>query len=107
MGYDESLYNQVVSKAKSLCNRSFVEDVQDHYAGYWDELGLSVELRDNATDLETLTLRNDLLRMLDGILPKGNPKFCWQAAFRRCGDTIEVLFPGDELRSVTDLLDPL
>jgi hypothetical protein len=107
MGYDESLYNQVVSKARDLCHRSFVDDVEDHYAGYWDELGLSVKLRDNATDAETLALRNDLLRMLDDILPKGNPLFCWQVAFRRCGDTIEVLFPGDEVRSVSDILDPL
>lgn len=107
MGYTEATYSAVVSKAKAMCDCSFVETVEDHYAGYWDELGLFIKLRDDAADADVIVLRNGLLNLLEQVLPKGKADFTWQVGFVRDGKTIEVLFPGDEIRHSSETLQPL
>lgn len=107
MGYNESTYNDVVSNARDLCDSSFVEALEDHYAGYWDELGLFIKLRDDVSDADVIGLRNDLLNLLEQMLPSGKADFSWQVTFKRSGKTIEVLFPGDEIRDLNDTLLPL
>lgn len=107
MGFTESTYNDVVSKAKALCDCAFVEGLEDHYAVYWDELGLFIKLRDNVADAAVIGLRNALLNMLERALPTGKADFTWQVGFVRSGKTIEVLFPGDEIRDLNDFLRPL
>jgi hypothetical protein len=106
VSYNETTYNDAVNKAKGLCDRSFVEALEDHYAGYWDELGLYIKLRNNAADAEVIGLRNGLLTLLEQLLPKGKSDFTWQVGFVRRGKTIEVLFPGDEIRDLSDILLP-
>ncbi|MES2295864.1 MAG: hypothetical protein V4582_02425 [Pseudomonadota bacterium] len=96
-----------MSKAKALCDCTFVEALEDHYAGYWDELGLFIKLRDNVADADVIRLRNDLLNLLERVLPTGKADFTWQVGFVRSGMTIEVLFPGDEIRDLNDTLRPL
>ena len=107
MGFTVEKYNDVVSQAKVLCDCTFVETLEDHYAGYWDELGLFITLRDDAIDSDVIVLRNDLLNFLKSALPIGNADFKWQVAFARSGKTIEVVFPGDEIRDLCDTLRPL
>jgi hypothetical protein len=107
VSYNEATYADAVSKAKGLCDRWFVESLEDHYAGYWDELGLYINLRNSAVDAEVIELRNGLLMLLEQMLPKGNADFTWQVGFVRSGKTIEVLFPGDEIRDSSDILLPL
>lgn len=106
MGYNATKYEDVVSRMKALCDRSFVEAIEDHYAVYWDELGLFVKLCDNAVDAEVIALRNDMLRVLSETLPEGNPDFTWGVGFRRRNKTIEVLYPEDEIRNLDDALKP-
>ena len=104
MAFDENKVDEVVATALKLANQSFVISVEDHYAGYWDELGFSVFLKEDATDSDIIHLRNQLLSYLNSVLPKGNPYFSWVVGFRRKKETIEVIVPGDLLRSTDDVL---
>jgi hypothetical protein len=107
MSYSASKYDDVVNKVKTLCNRPFVDAVEDHYACYWDELGLSVKLRDDALDAEVIALRNGLLSLLSEILPNESSDFTWLVGFRRSDKTIEVLSPDDRARDPMDTLRPI
>jgi hypothetical protein len=107
MGYNVAKYNDAVDRVKALSDPSLVESIDDHYAVYWDELGLFVKLRDEALDADVISLRNKILFLLTEILPDGNPYFTWGVGFRRWSKTIEVLYPRDEIRDVTDTLKPI
>jgi hypothetical protein len=107
MGHSASKYDDIVNRLKTLCDRPFVDAVEDHYACYWDELGLSVKVRDDTPDSNVIALRNSLLNLLSDVLPKGNPDFTWLIGFRRRNKTIEVLSPDDEARDLTDVLRPI
>ena len=94
------------SDVRAIASKPFVVAVEDHFAGYFNELGLTVTVIEAASDYAVITLRNELLHHLDSLLPKGASPFCWQVAFKRAGKTIEVLLQGDDYRETTDELSP-
>jgi hypothetical protein len=107
MGYNVAMYDDVVGRVKALCDVSIVASTEDHYAVYWDELGLFVEIHDEASDADVIALRNGMLSLLTELLPVGNPHFTWGVGFKRRNKTIEVLYPGDKVRDVNDTLKPI
>jgi hypothetical protein len=50
MKYDETTIERILSGINSIASRSFVRDIEDHYAVYFDELGISVNFSEEATD---------------------------------------------------------
>jgi hypothetical protein len=87
-----------------IASKPFVRAVEDHFAGYFNELGLTVTVIESASDQEVISLRNELLQKLESLLPRGKSPFTWQVAFNRSGKTIEFLFPGDMEKELTEEL---
>jgi len=102
-----SLHDQVVNEVRDLASRPFVLSIEDDFAGYFNELGISVALATDSTDQDVILLRNDLLDRLECLLPHGRSSFTWLVTFKRGGSTVEVLTPVDEPRELTDALVPL
>ena len=94
----------MISEVRVLASKPFVLAIEDHFAGYFNELGLTITVRDSALDIEVISLRNKLLELLTSLLPTCSSPFTWQVAFTRNSKTIEVLCPDDGKRDETDEL---
>ena len=57
--------DKILLDVKAISNRAFVRDIDDHYAGYFDELGITVNLVDQTTEMEWRKLAEDLLAYLN------------------------------------------
>lgn len=99
-----SLEDTVISEVRALASKPFVLAIEDHFAGYFNELGLTITVSDSALDVDVIKLRNKLLELLETLVPTGSSPFTWQVAFTRNSKTIEVLCPDDEERDETDEL---
>ncbi|CAN0499338.1 unnamed protein product, partial [Scytosiphon promiscuus] len=58
-----------------------VRDVDDHFAGYFNELGVNINLHAECTDDDWHRLAIDLLLYLNAELPKNNEHFTWILSF--------------------------
>jgi hypothetical protein len=105
--YDDAKVKTAIAGVEKLANGPAIVSVENHFAGYFNELGFSIFFSESATDSEIISVRNELLAYLGTLLPKDSGPFLWQVGFRRKGKTIEVLFPGDEPRNLSDHLVPL
>ena len=105
--YDEAKYSEVVSGVKSRASRPSVLEVRDHFAGYFDELGLWVQFRDGTSDQEVIEVGNELLTYLNDVLPRNNESFRWILSVERGRDTLDVIVPGDTPRDLNNKLAPI
>ena len=101
---NQALAARVCSEARSIAEEPFVLTVEDHFAGYFNELGLFISVKEDASDLEVVNLRNKLLEHFESALPEGSAPFLWQVQFKRHAKIIEVLFPGDKPRRSDEVL---
>ncbi|WP_146168148.1 hypothetical protein [Pseudomonas mangrovi] len=99
-----SLEEAACSEAKSIAARPFVLTVESHFAGYFNELGITITVNDTALSSDIIKLRNELQEKLEILLPSGTAPFSWQVIFMRTNKIIETLFPGDARREETDEL---
>lgn len=90
------MVNEIVDKIRALSDLPFVTSVDEHFAGYFNELGLSLFLSENCTPLEFEQLVNTILAFLNEALPKGNDKFSWMLFFYKDNKQVGLFFPGDE-----------
>ena len=95
------------AEVRRIAAKPFVTSVEDHFAGYFNELGLFLTVVETATDAQVLELRNELLQCLETLLPKGKAAFTWLVTIKRGGYTIEVVVPGAVTRELTDVLEPM
>lgn len=102
-----SLEDAAYSEAKSIAARPFVLTVESHFAGYFNELGITITVHDTALSSDIIKLRNELQDKLEVLIPSGAAPFSWQVIFMRTNKIIETLFPGDERREETDELKAL
>jgi len=87
--YDKQKIEQMVSAVRSALRNDPVSKVSDHFAAYFDELGVTVVVKDATTDEEIRESKNKLLPILAGLrLP-----FLWTVIFQRAGNSAAVLFP--------------
>jgi len=100
-----SIEERVCSEVRTIASKPFVSAIEDHFAGYFNELGLTITVVESASDSDVINLRNELLQHLESQLPKGSSQFKWLVFFMRDGKTIELLFPGDKYRETTDELN--
>ncbi|WP_339526569.1 hypothetical protein [Pseudomonas sp. EA_35y_Pfl2_R111] len=99
-----SLEEAAYSETKAIAARPFVLAVESHFAGYFNELGLTIKVNDTAPSSDIIKLRNELQEKLEELLPSGTAPFSWQVIFIRTNKIIETLFPGDAPREETDEL---
>ena len=92
------LDERLISEVGTIASRPFVQAVEDHFAGYFNELGLTVVFAADAPDSDVITLQNDLLMHLNHFWETHKPDFTWMLMFRRGTEDMRTMFPGDKLR---------
>ncbi len=92
-----------IAEVCSIADKPFVEAVENNFAGHFNELGITVRLRPDATDDEVIDLQNDLLAYLTH--EEKSPSFTWLVSFSRAGHNLRSLFPGDLPRNRGDSLE--
>ena len=102
--FDQAKYDEVVSRVRSIASRPSVAEVRDHFAGYFDELGLWVRFAEDTPDREVIELRNELVAYLNGVLPARNALFKWGLSIERGYETLDVVAPGDGPLEVDGIL---
>ena len=88
----------------AIADRPFVETVESSFAGYFDELVITVKLRPEASDEDVIALQNQLLAFFNSTheVPSG---FTWLVKFSRGDKSLRSLFPGDSPRSSSEDLE--
>ena len=82
-----------------IADRPFVEAVENNFAGYFNELGITVMLRPEASDEDVISLQNQLLAFFNSTYELRPSGFTWLVKFSRGGESLRSLFPGDLPRS--------
>ena len=103
----QDLAERVLAEVRVLAAKPCVEALEDHFAGYFNELGVFVTVREDTQDAVVIDLRNDLLLYLDSALPKDSAPFKWLVSFKRDSKTIDVVASGDSLKRREDPLWPI
>jgi hypothetical protein len=101
------LMEQVLAGVRSICSKYSVTDVHGHFAGYWDELGMTITFDDATADEAVISARNEMVVWLEWKFSELKPPFTWMLSIRRQLSTIDVVFPGDAPRSVDEVLEPM
>jgi hypothetical protein len=91
--------DRIVAEVRSIAERGIVASVEDHFAGYFNELNVTVNLQPEAQDPEVIRLRNELLAHLEKRFALSPIGFTWQVSFWRSLSCVEVLYPGDSVLS--------
>lgn len=98
MPYEPERIEHVISELKRIAeNGSGVRDIEDHFAGYFDELGINVNLLPECDDEAWSNIAIQMLLFLNSALPKDNPHFPWILSFWRNLVQVGLFFPGDSL----------
>ena len=83
----------------AIADTPFVEDVENHFAGYFNELAITVRLREEASDEDVIALQNKLLAFLNTGDAASSEDFTWLIKFSRGEKSMRSLFPGDAPRT--------
>lgn len=86
--YDQSRIAALTSALRSDLSNPFVLEVADHFAGYFDELGITITVKPETSDEQVRELKQKIAPLLSHDLP-----FKWLVLFQRQGKQIAVLFP--------------
>jgi hypothetical protein len=88
-----------------IADKPFVEAVENNFAGYFNELGITIKLRPEASDKEVIALQNELLAFFNSAYEVMTlAEFTWLVRFSRGDKSLRSLFPGDQpLSGDTDL----
>ena len=89
----------------AMANRPFVEGIENNFAGYFNELGVTVKCYANATDEEIIGLQNELLEFFGRSAAAKTPDFTWVVHFTRGGAKLRSLLPGDAPRATGEDLE--
>lgn len=89
----------------AMGERPFVESVENHFAGHFNEIGITVRLKPEATDEEVIGLQNEFLQYFSTTEEERPPGFTWMVSFSRGGRKLRSLFPGDAPRRGSEDLE--
>ena len=88
-----------------IADKPFVEIVENNFAGYFDELEITVKLRPEASDADVIALQNKLLSFFSSTDEARPAGFTWLVKFSRAGKSLRSLFPGDQPRTGSEDLE--
>ncbi|MBC3808838.1 hypothetical protein H8K52_15965 [Undibacterium seohonense] len=94
----------VVARVREVADLPFVTQIEDHFAGMWNELGIQIKMNASTPDSEVIRLRNEVLKCLKVIDQENELPFTWIVGFWRDEKNIEVLLPQDDVKSLEDTL---
>lgn len=87
--YDKQKIEEMVSTVRNALVDERVSQITDHFAGYFDELGITVAMKDSTLDEEIRELKNKLLPVVAEL----QMPFLWMVTFQRAGKSAATLFP--------------
>ena len=87
--YDGSQVKQLVARVREAAERSCVLQVSEHFAGYFDELGITILVTPEASDDDIRALNERIAP----ILLNSRVPFKWILVFKRGGKQAAVLLP--------------
>jgi hypothetical protein len=90
---------RLISDVCSVADKPFVEAVENNFAGYFNELQITVKLRPDASDEDVIALQNRLLALLNSTYEVTASGLTWLVKFSRGDQALRSLFPGDPPRS--------
>jgi hypothetical protein len=94
-----SMGGRLIAEVCEIAGKPYVEAVENNFAGYFNELVITVKLRPEATDEEVISLQNALLAHFNSTLEVRPSEFTWLVKFSRGEQSLRSLFPGDLPRS--------
>ena len=97
----------MVACIREVADLPFVAQIEDHFAGMWNELGIQIKVNPGTSDCEVIGLRNEVLKCLRVMGQEDELPFTWIVGFWREEKNIEVLLPQDDVKSVEDTLRAL
>lgn len=86
--YDRLKVEEVVSAVRAVTTDHAVQ-ISEHFAGYFDELGITVALKNDTSDSQVRELKDRILATLSRV----SMLFRWMVLFQRDGQGGDVLFP--------------
>jgi hypothetical protein len=89
--YDEKAIPPLMLKLRQAAKAPLVISVTEHFAGYFDELGITIEVHSTASDEQISALR----RQVYAIMSQTNIPFKWIVMFRQGKKSVGELFPND------------
>jgi hypothetical protein len=105
--YDQPRINEFVSAICSSANSDCVEQVSEHYAGYFDELGITVSVKASTSDDDI----RELKRKISSVTSRFEVPFRWIVLFQRNGKPAgdlspDGLFTGAQSSRVALVVEP-
>jgi hypothetical protein len=86
--YDRSKVEEIVSAVRAVTTEHAVQ-VSEHFAGYFDELGITVALKADTSDAQVQKLKDKVFAALSQVAMP----FQWMVIFQRDGEGAGTLFP--------------
>jgi hypothetical protein len=87
--YDKPKIEALVSAVRRAATANCVLQVAEHFAAYFDELGITVSVKDDTSDEEIRELKNKV----SPALATFEVPFLWLVTFQRRGKSAGALFP--------------
>lgn len=106
--YDDPQIAEMVSAVRRVAISDRVLQVEEHFAGYFDELGITVSVESDTSDDDIRDLKNRIAPQL----ARFDMPFKWVVLFQRDGELAAVLFPDGQFTGpaesprVAVVLDP-
>ena len=94
--YNERLINAVLERLPELVGDRHFKGIEDHYAGYFDELGITINLtlETSAEQFEIIACRT--LRYLNDAIPDRTGELKWTLSFYQSLQRVGLFFPGND-----------
>jgi hypothetical protein len=96
---------RLIADVCAIASKPFVEAVENNFAGYFNELDITIRLRPDSSDEDVIALQNELLAFLNAKYDTNSPDFTWVVKFSRGERNLRSLFPGDSPRTGSDDLE--
>jgi len=87
--------DQLLAQIREIASPPLVEAIEEHFAGYFNELGITIRLAEQASDESVVELRNRLLNGIEAVVARLNIDFTWQVSMYRAQEQVVLIFPGD------------
>ena len=86
---------RLVARVQEVAVPPLVESIEEHFAGYFNELGITLRLSARATDEDIIALRNNVLACLEKATSELAINFKWLVSMYRGQDQVALIFPGN------------
>lgn len=87
--------DQLLAQIREIAAPPLVEAVEEHFAGYFNELGITLRLAEQASDESIVELRNKMLICIEAAVARLKIDFTWQVSMYRAQEQVVLIFPGD------------